>query len=72
MPVRSLFTTLFYEERIADAPLLDGLERSCRTLAAEDKAGRSWSRANNYPGYTSYASLNDLPTRASVFGKFFS
>jgi uncharacterized protein (TIGR02466 family) len=37
-------------------------------LAAEDAAGRAWSAAHGYGGYTSYASLNDLPTRASVFG----
>ncbi|MDB5436359.1 MAG: hypothetical protein JWR47_2616 [Phenylobacterium sp.] len=38
-------------------------------LAAEDAAGRAWSKANGYGGYTSYASLDDLPTRASVFGE---
>jgi len=38
-------------------------------LAAEDAAGRAWCKANGYGGYTSYASLDDLPTRASVFGE---
>ena len=38
-------------------------------LAREDIAGRAWCKANNYDGYTSYASLNDLTTRASVFGE---
>jgi uncharacterized protein (TIGR02466 family) len=38
-------------------------------LAAEDKAGRAWCREHRYPGYTSYASLDDLPQRASVFGE---
>lgn len=37
-------------------------------LAEEDAAGRAWCRAHGYGGYTSYASLDDLPTRASVFG----
>ncbi len=37
-------------------------------LADEDAAGRAWCRDNGYGGYTSYASLDDLPTRASVFG----
>ena len=37
-------------------------------LAAEDVAGRAWCRTNAYPGYTSYASLDDLPRRATVFG----
>lgn len=36
-------------------------------MAAEDKAGRRWSRDHGYGGYTSYASLNDLPRRASLF-----
>jgi hypothetical protein len=30
-------------------------------LAEEDRAGRAWSRAHGYRGYTSYASLDDLP-----------
>lgn len=38
-------------------------------LAAEDAAGRAWCRANAYGGYTSYASLDDLPQRASVFAE---
>jgi uncharacterized protein (TIGR02466 family) len=38
-------------------------------LAAEDAAGRAWSRAHGYGGYTSYASLSDLPARASVFAE---
>jgi uncharacterized protein (TIGR02466 family) len=38
-------------------------------LAAEDRAGRAWSKAHGYGGYTSYASLADLPQRASVFGE---
>jgi uncharacterized protein (TIGR02466 family) len=63
MPVRPLFVTHFYEDRIADAALLAGLERSCRALARDDWAGRRWSRAHGYRGYTSYASLNDLPAR---------
>ncbi|MCC7267535.1 MAG: hypothetical protein IT546_09385, partial [Caulobacteraceae bacterium] len=45
------------------------LEQACRMLAAEDRAGRAWARENGYGGYTSYASLDDLPTRASIFGE---
>jgi uncharacterized protein (TIGR02466 family) len=45
------------------------LTRACRALAAEDRAGQAWSRQHGYGGYTSYASLNDLPTRATVFGE---
>jgi uncharacterized protein (TIGR02466 family) len=44
------------------------LKDACAMLAAEDRAGRAWCKANGYKGYTSYASLADLPQRASVFG----
>lgn len=45
------------------------MEAACRMLADEDAAGQAWCKANAYGGYTSYASLDDLPTRASVFGE---
>ena len=38
-------------------------------LAEEDAAGKAWCKAHGYGGYTSYASLDDLPRRASVFGE---
>ena len=38
-------------------------------LAAEDRAGRAWCKAHGYGGYTSYASLADLPQRATVFAE---
>lgn len=67
MPVRSLFATPFYEARIDAPDLLEGLERSCRALAQDDRAGRRWSKEHGYPGYTSYASLDDLPGRDPNF-----
>ena len=48
-------------------PLLAGLKATCLAIADEDRAGQSWCRAHAYRGYTSYASLNDLTRRASVF-----
>ncbi len=60
---QSLFVTRLYRCRIAVAP---GLEATCLGIAAEDKAGRRWSRDHGYGGYTSYASLNDLTRRASI------
>lgn len=65
---RSLFPTLFYEAAIDDAALLGELEASALSLAAEDRAGRAWSKAHGYRGYTSYASLDDLPVRDPAFG----
>lgn len=67
MPSRSLFATRFYEADLAAPELLAALEDSCRLLAAEDEAGRRWSRAHGYRGYTSYASLADLPQRDPAF-----
>jgi uncharacterized protein (TIGR02466 family) len=68
----TLFATRVHEASLTEAPGFDAfnaeLEAGCRMLAAEDKAGRAWCRAHGYGGYTSYASLDDLPTRVSVFG----
>lgn len=67
MTVRPLFPTLFYEGRLEDDALLAELEAACRRLALDDRAGRDWARAHGYRGYTSYASLNDLPRRDPAF-----
>jgi len=67
MAVRPLFSTLFYEAEIGSPGLLAELDRSCRALASDDAAGRRWSREHGYRGYTSYASLNDLPRRDPAF-----
>jgi uncharacterized protein (TIGR02466 family) len=67
MPVRTLFATAFYEADIGTPDLLEALEHSSRLFAAEDGAGRAWSRDHGYRGYTSYASLGDLPQRDPAF-----
>lgn len=69
--LRTLFATRVYEASLAEergfeamnADLLD----ACRILAAEDTAGRAWCKRQGYGGYTSYASLDDLPARMTVF-----
>jgi len=63
MTIRDLFITRLYEVEIADDRLLADLAHSVRSLAKNDKAGRKWSRDHRYGGYTSYASLDDLPRR---------
>jgi uncharacterized protein (TIGR02466 family) len=65
--VRSLFVTRLYEADIGDEALLGEIAHSIRSLAADDKAGRRWSKEHQYSGYTSYASLNDLPKRDPAF-----
>jgi uncharacterized protein (TIGR02466 family) len=66
MSVRNLFATRLYEADLGD-DLLDELAHSIRTLANDDEAGQRWSAEHLYPGYTSYASLNDLPRRDPTF-----
>ncbi len=61
--IRTLFTTPIYQAQLADPALLAALAHAARTFAADDRAGRAWSRDNRYKGYTSYASLDDLPRR---------
>ena len=67
MTTRPLFPTLLYQAGLDEAALIADLERSVRALAADDGAGRRWSKAHGYRGYTSYASLNDLPARDPAF-----
>jgi uncharacterized protein (TIGR02466 family) len=68
MSVRSLFASLLYQGALGDDALVADLEHSCRMLAEDDTAGRRWSKEHGYRGYTSYASLNDLPVRDPTFG----
>ena len=63
---RSLFPTQLYEAELIDQHLLDELAHSIRSLANDDEAGKGWSKEHRYAGYTSYASLNDLPRRDPV------
>ncbi len=71
MTSRALFVTRLFEASLAGErgfeALNADLEDACRMLAAEDLAGRAWCKANAFPGYTSYASLDDLPRRVTAF-----
>ena len=67
MNTRSLFATRFYDGALDDGQLLADLEDACLALAAQDRAGQRWARDHRYRGYTSYASLNDLPQRDPRF-----
>jgi len=66
---RTLFATKLYEAVIGDDELLAELAHSIRSLAKDDEAGKRWSRDKGYKGYTSYASLNDLPKRDPAFAE---
>ena len=67
--MRDLFVTRLYEAELGDEHLLTELAHSIRSLAADDEAGRRWSKEHRYAGYTSYASLNDLPKRDPAFAE---
>jgi uncharacterized protein (TIGR02466 family) len=66
----TLFVTRIKRHEIGrrSLDLIDVLRATCLAIAAEDGAGQAWCREHDYKGYTSYASLDDLPRRASVFG----
>ena len=64
--IRSLFATRLYHATLSGIDT-DELEASCYSIAEDDEAGQEWCEAEGYPGYTSYASLTDLPWRFPVF-----
>jgi uncharacterized protein (TIGR02466 family) len=68
--ITSLFVTRLYHAPLSDLgkPVdQDELEDSCLSIAEDDTAGQDWSAKNGFPGYTSYASLTDLPWRFPIF-----
>jgi len=67
--MRPLFVTHLYEAEVGDDRLLGELAHSIRSVARDDVAGRRWSSEHGYAGYTSYASLNDLPKRDPAFAE---
>lgn len=71
MPLRPLFVTPVYEASLTTDRSFENFNAdilaACEGLAEEDRAGRAWCREHGYGGYTSYASLDDLPRRMSVF-----
>ncbi|MCB8821494.1 TIGR02466 family protein [Microvirga rosea] len=70
--IETLFVTKVYRAELAGTKakrLNSELEGACWSIAEDDEAGQRWCEKNGYPGYTSYASLNDLPWRVPVFGE---
>ena len=71
--IKALFPTRVLMDQLArdaSAPDLNAeLLDDCLMVADGDEAGQAWSEENAYFGYTSYASLNDLPARTTAFGK---
>lgn len=67
MMTRLLFPTRLFCGEIADPDMLAELEDACWMVEDGDEAGHRWCEEKGYPGYTSYASLDDLPKRAPAF-----
>tara|TARA_R110000787_G_scaffold83106_2_gene179292 strand:- start:132 stop:752 length:621 start_codon:yes stop_codon:yes gene_type:complete len=68
--IKSLFVTRLYHAALSEhgtAIDAEELEDSCLSIAEDDEAGQNWSAENDFPGYTSYASLTDLPWRFPIF-----
>ena len=65
-----LFVTRIYRDEIGNAGLLNHqLETVALELSREDRAGISWSLRNGYPGYTSFASIDDLGASFPAFAR---
>ncbi len=70
--ISSLFVTQLYRARLNELAKkkvdYKELHATCDSIAEDDEAGQDWCEENGYPGYTSYASLDDLPWRFPIFG----
>ena len=65
--IKSLFATRLYQAKLSDKIDQSELENSCFSIAEDDEAGQEWCEEHGFPGYTSYASLSDLPWRFPIF-----
>jgi len=68
--IASLFVTRLYRADLSEhgsAPDALELVNSCLSVAQDDEAGQRWCEENDFPGYTSYASLDDLRWRFPIF-----
>ncbi len=65
--IETLFVTRLYRAELATRAAGRRLNADCLSIAADDGAGQAWAKAHGYKGYTSYASLDDLAWRSSVF-----
>lgn len=68
--ISSLYVTRLYRAALRElGKPVDAaeLEASCWSIAEDDEAGQQWCEDNDYSGYTSYASLDDLPYRFPIF-----
>lgn len=70
--IEQLFATSVYSAKLGGlraGAFLEELRVACRAISVEDAAGQHWSADAGYKGYTSYASLDDLPVRNPTFAE---
>jgi uncharacterized protein (TIGR02466 family) len=67
--IKTLFATRIYQDRLSESINALELKKSCLTISEDDEAGQLWCEKNEFPGYTSYASLNDLEWRFPIFSE---
>jgi uncharacterized protein (TIGR02466 family) len=66
--IQSFFPTLIYRaDKAASTNLNQRLEQASLMLAQDDDVGIRWCENHGYPGYTSFASLDDLASRIPAF-----
>ena len=67
--IKTLFATRIYQDRLSESINALELKKSCLAISEDDEAGQLWCEKNGFPGYTSYASLNDLEWRFPIFSE---
>ena len=71
--ISTLFVTRLYRAKLDELARkkIDTAEllQTCYSVAEDDEAGEEWCEENDYPGYTSYASLDELAWRMPIFGE---
>ncbi|MDP8996430.1 MAG: TIGR02466 family protein [Pseudomonadota bacterium] len=66
--IQSFFPTLIYRADSATTAGLNAkLEQASLMLAQDDLVGIKWCEKHGYQGYTSFASINDLPAHIPAF-----
>lgn len=66
--IATYFATPIAQAQLGQADLVAALREAIWMLEDGDEAGGRWCDEQGYDGYTSYASLDDLPVRAPAFG----
>lgn len=65
-----LFVTRIYRDEIAVTAMLNHeLEAAALALSTGDRIGLRWCEKHGYPGYTSFASLDDLAGQFRAFSR---